>query len=149
MSVLHNLEDISLEIDLSVKELLVERLHGDLLSCIGVFPEITVLEVDIVRDGFTGQSNFLIDPRSDSGHESPVCDRDGDDEKDEEEKVKEPSGSEGEDLGDYPWSDNDTSQEVKVVEGSGSFSGQRGIGNRGVRGSGRQLRLRFVARRNV
>lgn len=100
VSVLHDLEDVSLEIDLSVKELVVERLHGNLFPSIGVFPEITVLEVDIVRDGFTGQSDFLIDPSSDSGHEGPVGDRDGDDEQNEEEEIEEPSSSEGEDLSD-------------------------------------------------
>ena len=136
MSVLHDLKDVPLEIDLSVKELVVERLHGDLLAGICVLLEVTVLEVDIVRNGFTGQSDFLIDSRADSGHEGPVSDRDGDDENDEEEEVEEPSGSEGEDLGDYPWCDNDTSEEMEIVEGSGTFSWQWGIGDRGVRGAG-------------
>ena len=94
VSVLHDLENISLEIDLSIKEFVVEGLHGDLLACICVLLEVTVLEVDIVRNGFTGQSDFLIDSRANSGHESPVGDRDGDDEEDEEEEVKDPSCSE-------------------------------------------------------
>lgn len=76
MPVLHNLQHVPLEINFSIKELIVENLHRQLFASVGVFPQRTVLQVDIVFDGFTWEWDFFIDPLTDPRHQSPVTNSD-------------------------------------------------------------------------
>ena len=77
MPVFHNFKHVPLEIDLSIKELIMEFLHRQFLSSLGIFPKFTVLQVDIMFNGFTGEWDFFINPLTDSRHDSPVSDSDG------------------------------------------------------------------------
>ena len=77
MPVLHNFKHVPLEIDLSIKEFIMEFLHRQFLSSLGVFPKFTVLQVDIMFNGFTGEWDFFINPLTDSRHDSPVSNSDG------------------------------------------------------------------------
>ena len=78
MPVLHNLKHVPLEINLSIKEFIMELLHRQFLSGLCVLSQFTVLQIDIMINGFTGEWDFFIDPLTDSRHDCPVPNSDWD-----------------------------------------------------------------------
>ena len=58
--VLHDLQNITLKLDLSVKEGIVELLHRDL--GVLVFAQVRVLQVDVVVERFAGERDLLVEP---------------------------------------------------------------------------------------
>lgn len=126
MPVLHDVQNITLEINLLVKVRVVENLHGD-LSVLVLFLKLLVLEVQIVADGFTGELDLFIHPLSEFRFKSPVCDSDRDTEENDEEPVSLPALGQRKKTLDDPWAKDDGSRELVVGEGCAAFSRERGI----------------------
>ena len=116
MPVFHNFKHVPLEIDLSIKELIMEFLHRQFLSSLGIFPKFTVLQVDIMINGFTGEWDFFINPLTNPRHDSPVSYSNGNTSKETEEEIECPSCFEREELGNEPWNCDDCSSEMEIVE---------------------------------
>ena len=139
MPVLHNLKNISFEIDFSVKVGIVELLHRDLGR--RVLLELRVLEVDVVLDRFAGERHLFIEPLAVLGHESPIANSEGDKEDDDEEDIGlEASAPRNEALNNER-RNQVYCGEVKIGKGCGSLGGKGGIRNGSVGSPGRQLGL--------
>lgn len=95
MSVFHDLQDITLEVDFSIKVRIVELLHGDLGTGSFVFAEVGIFEIDIVVQGSTGKGDFFVDSSTVFGSEPPIADGQRDKEDHKEDPVECPSGFEG------------------------------------------------------
>lgn len=137
MSVLHDLEDIALELDFSVKVGIVELLHGDLGAL--VLSQAGGLQVDVVVKGFAGEGDLFVDSSSVLGREVPVADSEGDEEKDKEDPVGGPSGFERKETLNQPRADQVDSGEVVVGEGGVALGGERGVRDRSDIGAAREL----------
>jgi hypothetical protein len=140
MPVFHNFKHVPLEIYFSIKELIVKFLHRQFLSSLSIFPKFTVFQVDIMINGFTGEWDFFVNPLTDSRHDSPISNSDGNTSEETKEEVECPSCLEWEELGDEPWDSDDSAGEMEIVERSGTFSWERGIRNGLVVGPSSQLR---------
>ena len=71
MSIFHNLQRITLEIDIGVEIHFMERLHGDLALSMILRPITIFVEVQIMLNPTPGQSSFLILARRDSRGNGP------------------------------------------------------------------------------
>jgi hypothetical protein len=115
---------LTLEVDLALKVVIIQDLHRDLPSHVRLL-ELRVVELEVVRDGPSGQLDLLVPPRSKGGGESPVGDKDGEGGEDEEDPVDAgvvEEGGEGplEELGEG----DDEAEEGEVGEGGGTFGGE-------------------------
>lgn len=140
MPVLHDVQNITLKINLLVKVCVVENLHRD-LSVLILFLKLLVLEVKIVADGFTGERDLFIHPLSKFGFKSPVSDSDGDTEEDDEEPISLPAVGQRKKTLDDPWAKNDGSRELVVGERCAALSRERGIRDSGVGSAAKQSGL--------
>jgi len=116
MPVFHNFKHVPFEINLSIKELIMEFLHRQLLSSLGIFPKFTVFQIDVMFNGFTGEWDFFINPLTDPRHDSPVSYGNGNTSKKTKEEVECPSRLEWEELGKEPWDCDDGTGEMEIVE---------------------------------
>lgn len=85
MSVLHHLQDVSLEVDLALKVGIVEDLHGHLEGVLLL--ERGILDGDVSVQSLAWQDTLFVDSRTDVAHERPVTNGDGEAENGNEEKV--------------------------------------------------------------
>lgn len=60
VSVLHNLETVTLEVDVAVEVLLVESFHGNLLMTLVLVSVGLLLEVEVLLDGTARESNLVV-----------------------------------------------------------------------------------------
>jgi hypothetical protein len=88
MPILHNLQNIPLELYLSIKVLIMKFLHWQLRPSCFILPKIRVLQVDISTDGFTGEGDFFVDPSAIFRYAGPVTDGCGEESQEEEEEVE-------------------------------------------------------------
>lgn len=93
MSVLHDLQNVTLEVDFAIEVGIVELLHGKLGSLI--FSQVGQFEIDIMFDGLAGEGHLLIKTSTVFRGEPPVSNGQGDEEDNHEEPVECPSGFEG------------------------------------------------------
>ena len=133
VSVLHDVQHITLELDLSVKVGVVELLHGDL--GVLVLSQIGALQVDVVIERLAGEGNLLIKSLAVLRAEGPVADSEGHEQDNNEEPVESPSCLEGEEALDQEGDDQIDSGEVVVVERGRAFSWEWGIGDGRVVGA--------------
>jgi hypothetical protein len=110
----------------------VEDLHGDLLT--RILLQRRVLEVDVVLEWFAREGNLFVDPFTVFRSQVPVSHAKREEEQDTEE-VERPSGLEGQNLGDEPWSDEEDCHELQVGERGTALGGKRGICDGGVFGA--------------
>lgn len=143
MPVLHDVQNITLKINLLVKVRVVENLHRD-LSVLVFLLKLLILEVEIVADGFTRELDLFIHPLSEFGFKSPVSDSDGDTEEDDEEPISLPAVGQRKKTLDDPWAKDDGSRELVVGEGCAAFSRERGIRDSGVGSAAEQSELCIV-----
>lgn len=127
MAVLHNLKNISLEVDIAIKVQLVKGLHGDLvaaaiLETVGLF-----LEIEVVFNRATGKASLFVLAGADGGHDQPVGAEQGEIDEDGEEDGRDvarshrPAQAQG--------AHDEDGEEGGIVEcvGASSVGGERGI----------------------
>lgn len=78
VAVLHDLEGVPVEVDVSIKVHLVERLHGDLVLAMVLGLVGRLLEGQVVLDGAAGVAGLLVLTRADRGDDDPVAAQDWD-----------------------------------------------------------------------
>lgn len=78
MPVLHDLEAVTVEVDVAVKVHLVEGLHGDLVLAMVLGLVGGLLEGEVVLDGAAGISSLLVLARADGRHDQPEAGQQGD-----------------------------------------------------------------------
>jgi CDGSH-type Zn-finger protein len=71
MTVFHNLEAVTLEVDIAVKVHLVEGLHGDLVVATVLDTVGLLLEVEVVLDTTVRKANLVILARADGRDNKP------------------------------------------------------------------------------
>lgn len=136
VSVLHHVQAVALEGDLAVKVQLVEGLHGDLgaLATVGFLVlglQFRGVELQVVRHGFPGQLDLLVEAGREQRQERPVGHQDGHREQQEEdhpgfEAETQLAGHQERDHHQKPGQ-----RGVGEVLASGTVSGQGSIGNCG------------------
>lgn len=77
VSKLQNVQNVSLDINLSIEVKFVERLHRDLTPSIVLITELLCLECEVGFDGLPGKLGFFILPGRETGCNSPKSDEDG------------------------------------------------------------------------
>ena len=127
MSILHDVQDIAHELDLPIKVRIVKYLHRDLLPPVLLHRGTLDLDIRFLR--FTGEGDLLIQPPAKFGLEDPVADGDWEKQEDEEDPVRGPSCSEGDELLEEVWNDKVGYCELDVGEGGIAFGGERSVGN--------------------
>jgi hypothetical protein len=100
MSVLHHVQDVTLELDLAIKVRIVEHLHGDLLA--PVFVQGCRLDLKVRLLGLVGQRDLFVETTTKLGGECPVGNGDGDEDDSEDDEIGCPSGFEGDETLDEP-----------------------------------------------
>lgn len=90
VTVLHNLEAVTLEVDVTVKVHLVEGLHGDLVGATVLETVGLLLEVQVVLDGTARELGLVRLTRGDGGDGEPPSCQDGqiNDESEEDEGLE-------------------------------------------------------------
>lgn len=142
MAVLHHLETVALEVDLTIEVHLVEGLHGDLVLAT-VFETVgLLLEVKVVLDASVRESGLVSLPRADGGDNEPESSEKGQiDQNREEDKGLEATA-------DLPFhvkrDNNEDGDEEDVAEGvgAGAVGWERGILDGGELASSARLFLR-------
>jgi hypothetical protein len=85
MPVLHNLERVTLEVDLSIKVLLVKGFHGDLVTSIVFFTVFLTVKGQVVLDWLAGKLGLFVL----AGRKDGVCSPEGSEEGDGGEQAEE------------------------------------------------------------
>lgn len=80
VTVLQDLQDVAVELDLAVQVHLSEGLQGDLVTAAPLGLVFGALEGNVVLDGTTGQLHLLVGARAEGGGKGPVGDQQGEDE---------------------------------------------------------------------
>ena len=135
VAVFHDIQNVALEVDFSVKVSVVELLHGELAPRGDKLTERRVLQVDIVLDRLAGEGNLFVDTPAVSRGEHPVTNGERDKKDGDENKVGRPSGLEGDEPLNNPWHSQVEGSQVEVVEGSRALCWEGRIGNGWVRGA--------------
>ncbi len=131
MSVLHHLEDIPFEVDLSLEVGVMHDLHWN-LACSGVLLcEIHIFNLHVSLQPFSGKNALLVNPGADSAHDGPIRDGDGERKDDNEDPVPSPRIAESKDPWEEvlqdPREEENRQSKVKIVEGGRAFCWQGGI----------------------
>lgn len=71
VAVLHNLEAVTLEVNITIEVHLVEGLHGDLVAATVLEAVGLLLELEVVLDTTVRKANLLILARADGGDDKP------------------------------------------------------------------------------
>lgn len=132
VTVLHHLQTVALEIDVTIKVHFMKRLHGDLVRSTVFGPIRIFLEIEVEFDRAAGELGLLIAARANRRNdEPPSCQK----------REINNQGEEDESLqaaADFPfqivWNSKQNRYEDFVVErvGTGSFGGKGGILDRRV-----------------
>lgn len=136
VSVLHNLETVTLEVDIAVKVLLVEGLHGDLLVTLVLVFVGLLLEVEVLLDGTAREAGLFVLSGGDGRDDQPEETEDGeiDDEGKEDGRLETTT-----DLpADVPGDNDEGGDQGVVVEGIST----RAIGREGSIVDGRELEMK-------
>lgn len=136
MSVLHHLQDVTVEINLALKVGIVEDLHRHLEGVLLL--ERDILDSNVSVQSSTGQDALFVDSWTDVAHQRPVADGNGNTEQGNQEKVPCPAVGQSEDPGKEglqdPGEEQDAESELDVAECGGTFSGELGVGDSRVVG---------------
>lgn len=127
VAVLHNLEAVTLKVNITIEVHLVEGLHGDLVATTVLEAVGVLLELEVVLDTTVRKANLLILARADRGDYKPPSGKQGkiDDEGEEDGGLESTTNLSAEEPRDK---DQDGDENI-VVEGIGT----RAIGReRGV-----------------
>lgn len=118
MAVLHNLEAVTLEVNITIKVHLVESLHGDLVVATVLEAVGLLLELEVVLNTTVRKANLLILARADGGDYKPPSGEQGkiDDEGEEEGGLESTANLSAEEPRDK---DQDGDEDI-VVEGIGT-----------------------------
>lgn len=137
MAVLEDVKTVTVEVDLAVKVLVDEGLHGDLVVGVPSCAVGLVLEGQVLVDGAAGQLGLLVGSGCQPGGDEPVGDEDGEEEDDDEED----GGPEATtDLPGEPGGDaEEGAAEDEVREGlvAGALGGEGSVGDGSCLGRGR------------
>lgn len=133
MTILHNVKAVTLEVDISIKVLLVEGLHGDLVVATVLVSVGLLLEVEVVLDGAAGELNLLgLAGRYGRDDQPP----NGEDRKIDEDGKEDGSLEATSDLpAEVPGNQNEDRDQDIVVEGIGA----RAVSGKGGISDGREL----------
>lgn len=131
VALLHNIEDVTVDVNLAVKVGVVEGLHGHLLV-LPLLTELGVLDGVVLAQGAVGKSSLLVDTGPILAGDNPVANGQGHEEENEEDDVDGPRAAKGEAALNEPGHKNVDSSKVVVVERSRALGRQRGIRNRWV-----------------
>ena len=122
MAVLHDLEAVTLEVNIAVEVLLVESLHGDLLVAAVLVSVGLLLEVEVFLNGAARKADLLILSGGDSGDDQPP----GTENREVDKEGKEDGGLEAAaNLPAQVPGDNDEGRDQRIVV--------EGIGTRAIR----------------
>lgn len=126
---LQNLKAVSLEVDIAVKELLLERLQGNLvLSIVGV-AVLLLVELEVVLNGLAGELGLVVLAGGNLGGDDPEASEDGNvQDEGKEEPCLEASAEAPGNVPRHKSQERDEKGVGKVLR-TGAFCGQRGIGN--------------------
>lgn len=86
MAVLHNLQTVAVEVDITIKVHLVESLHGNLVLALVLGLVFGLLEGEVVLDWATGKLGLLILARADGGDHQPEASQQGESREEGEEE---------------------------------------------------------------
>jgi len=78
VTVLHDLKSVTVEVDITVKVLLVESLHGDLAAAVVLCAVGLLVELEVVLDGGAGEAGLLVLAGSVARGNGPEGHQDGD-----------------------------------------------------------------------
>jgi len=127
VAVLHNLESVAIEVDVTVEVLLVESLHGDLAAAVVLCAIGLLVELEVVLNGGTGVASLLVLAGSVAGSNGPEGHQDGDG----SQETKEDPGLEAttELVGDVGGDTAEESEQDIVVErlATSCVGGERGV----------------------
>lgn len=131
VAVLEDIEDVAVGINLAVDVHLGEGLDRDLGAASPLGLVGSILESDVGLDGTAGELCLLVDARAEGGLEGPVADEDGEEGDQAEENLGLDAATD--EAGEEPGDTNEQTEKDEVGEAivSRTFSGQRGIVNRG------------------
>jgi hypothetical protein len=138
VSVLHNLETVTLEVNIAIKVLLVEGLHGDLLVALVLVSVGLLLEVEVLLDGTAREADLFVLSGGDGRDDQPEETENGE----IDDQGKEDGGLETTtDLpADVPWDNDEGGDQGIVVEGIST----RAIGREGSVVNCRELEVKVL-----
>ena len=141
MTVLEDLESIALEVNIAVKVLLVEGLHGDLGLATVLVLVLLLLEVEVVLDTLVGKLDLVIFAGGDGRDGEPPGSEDGqvEDEGEEDEGFQPSTNLPLAVIGNSK-KDGDEGDVAERV-GTRAIGRERGVGNSGGLGDGVVSRL--------
>lgn len=125
MSILQDLQHITLYIDLASEVLLVESFHGNLGTTKVLLPVLLAVELEVCLNGLAGELGLIVLPGRHAGCDGPEGDQNGDCGQNREEDPCVESSANF--AGEVPGNDGEKSKEEGVGEGfaTGAIGGKR------------------------
>lgn len=116
MTLLEDVQHVTIEFNFSFKVRVMEDLHGDFFLAMVPFPELWVVDGDILLKVFTGHENLGVLASTISTGHGPVCDRDRKTSNDKKEYVglEATAVYDGENTFEEPWNTNNEYRELGI-----------------------------------